>query len=84
MEVELQKSQGQCFGKYGRLWLTGVTEWACEQKCKYTSEDIVACTFYWDKCWLYTREQFGNQAAWVKNPHDDSYAGFVCWLRKGI
>ena len=62
----------------------GVNEWACEQKCKYTSEDIVACTFYYDRCWLYTREQFGNQVAWVKDPHDDSYAGWVCWFRKGI
>ena len=83
MEVELDKSQGQCFGKFGRLWLTEVNEWACEQKCKYTSEDIVACMFYWNRCWLYTREQFGNQP-WSHFPDDDSYAGFICWFRKGI
>ena len=79
MEVELQKSQGQCFGKLGRLWLMGVNEWACEQKCKYTSEDIVACMFYINKCWLYTREQFGNQVT-----GGDNKEFYTCWLRKGI
>ena len=73
------KELGMGMGFYGTIWSENVKEWECERKCKYTSEDIVACMFYWNKCLLYTREQFGNQVTGGNN-HED----YTCWLRKGI
>ena len=67
-------------GFYGREMPRNMEQWECERKCKYTSEDIVACMFYINKCWLYTREQFGNQVTGGNNKE----GGFICWLRKGI
>ena len=56
-----------------------MNKWRCEQKCKDTSEDLVACMYGGNSCYLYTREQFGNQ---ISGGNYDEY--FTCWLRKGI
>merc|ERR1712113_399236 len=66
-------------GFYGTIWPGNMKEWECERKCKYTTEDIVACMFYWNKCLFYTREQFGNQVTGGNN-HED----YTCWLRKDV
>ena len=73
-------------GPVGRLWKENVgtthfdvSEWECEQICRDTSEDLVACMFWNTKCWLYTRQEFGNT---ITGGNNNEY--YTCWLRKGI